>query len=409
MYGGVSLAIYINGIAQEMLRLVRATAPAADRSLQFADRELSPTEKVYRRLAQFAGRLDDERDQAPGPDSPVRTRFVIDVISGTSAGGINGIFLGKALANGQKLDELKRLWIDEGDIQVLINDKVSVSPPLKLQDPPQSLLNSQRMYAKLLKAFIDMDADGVREPQVDELDIFSTTTDIEGVLVPIRLADGIVFERRHRNVFHFEFLGKRFTGKDRDTNDFEADNSPFLAFAARCTSSFPFAFEPMSLCDIDAVLKTTPEFANKTVCHSGSDRWQPFYEEYLQSTGAPSVPFPKRSFGDGGYLDNKPFSYAIDTLVKRHAEVPVKRKLIYVEPAPDHPEDESLRETKPDAIENGIAALVTIPGLRNHSQRSRGRAAAQSGDGPDQTPPRADRTGYRTNRGGTGRQGYSSA
>ncbi len=27
MYGGVSLAIYINGVAQELLRLVRATAP----------------------------------------------------------------------------------------------------------------------------------------------------------------------------------------------------------------------------------------------------------------------------------------------------------------------------------------------------------------------------------------------
>ena len=94
------------------------------------------------------------------------------MISGTSAGGINGIFLGKALANGQNLDGLKRLWIDEGDIQVLINDKVSVSPPLKLQNPPQSLLNSQRLYAKLLKAFIDMDADGVSEPHVDELDIF---------------------------------------------------------------------------------------------------------------------------------------------------------------------------------------------------------------------------------------------
>ena len=27
-YGGVSLAIYINGVAQELFRLVRATAPA---------------------------------------------------------------------------------------------------------------------------------------------------------------------------------------------------------------------------------------------------------------------------------------------------------------------------------------------------------------------------------------------
>lgn len=28
MYGGVSLAVYMNGIAQELLRMVRATAPA---------------------------------------------------------------------------------------------------------------------------------------------------------------------------------------------------------------------------------------------------------------------------------------------------------------------------------------------------------------------------------------------
>jgi hypothetical protein len=37
MYGGVSLAIYINGIAQELLHLVRATAPdPADRTKPLA-------------------------------------------------------------------------------------------------------------------------------------------------------------------------------------------------------------------------------------------------------------------------------------------------------------------------------------------------------------------------------------
>ena len=30
LYGGVSLAIYMNGIAQELLHLVRATAPGTD-------------------------------------------------------------------------------------------------------------------------------------------------------------------------------------------------------------------------------------------------------------------------------------------------------------------------------------------------------------------------------------------
>jgi predicted acylesterase/phospholipase RssA len=58
---------------------------------------------------------------------PVRTRFVIDVLSGTSAGGINAIFLAKALANNQSIEQLKQLWIEEGDITQLLNDSQSVN------------------------------------------------------------------------------------------------------------------------------------------------------------------------------------------------------------------------------------------------------------------------------------------
>jgi len=364
MYGGVSLAIYINGIAQEMLRLVRSTATDETDTLLLADDELSSTERVYRRLAQIAGRHDESGSRiTEDTASPVSARFVIDVISGTSAGGINGIYLGKALANGQRIDALKRLWIDEADIQVLINDKKSVEPPLALQSPPQALLNGQRMYRKLLLAFDGMDQDrGNHHPLVEELDVFATTTDIEGVLVPIRLADGIVYERRHRNVFHFQSADDALVPDDRVTNDFERQNNPFLAFAARCTSSFPFAFEPMRLCDIDAVLDVTPAPGSDSWCRSSDQHWQRFYEAYLRPQGVPSVPFPERSFGDGGYLDNKPFSYAVETLMKRHADIPVERKLMYVEPSPDHPEDAAPKRDKPDAIENSLAALVTIPG-----------------------------------------------
>ena len=81
----------------------------------------------------------------------------MDILSGTSAGGINGIFLAKALANGQDMEELKNLWVTEGDIETLINDKRSIEKPLALQDPPTSLLNSERMYFKLLDAFDGMD------------------------------------------------------------------------------------------------------------------------------------------------------------------------------------------------------------------------------------------------------------
>src|SRR6266404_423694 len=83
MYGGVSLAIYMNGIAQELLHMVRATAPAVGGPLsgkfRWRPEELQGTQRFYRELG---GRL--------------RARFVVDVISGTSAGGINGIFLAKA-------------------------------------------------------------------------------------------------------------------------------------------------------------------------------------------------------------------------------------------------------------------------------------------------------------------------
>ena len=49
LYGGVSLAIYINGIAQELLRMVRGTAKLPD------GEELKGTELIYRELGQIIG------------------------------------------------------------------------------------------------------------------------------------------------------------------------------------------------------------------------------------------------------------------------------------------------------------------------------------------------------------------
>ena len=103
LYGGASLAIYMYGIAEEFLHLVRSTAPAG-----VAPRPASPgrspipsaesTEAVYRKL----GQMLPFGPAATGTRRRVRTRFVVDVISGTSAGGINGVCLAKALANGRR-------------------------------------------------------------------------------------------------------------------------------------------------------------------------------------------------------------------------------------------------------------------------------------------------------------------
>lgn len=375
MYGGVSLAIYINGVAQELLHMVRSTALVntdanSSNSTQIDYDQLSSTERVYRKVSYL---IADEKmgiaaaEEALKSNASIPTRFVIDILSGTSAGGINGIFLAKALANGQDMDQLKELWIQEGDIDRLINDKKSVEQPLALQDPPESLLNSQRMYLELLKAFDGMDrksngkANQGNSSYVNEVDLFVTATDLQGVALPIRLADDVVYERRHRNVMHFIYSKSEVSGEPKDRNDFAAVYNPFLAYAARCTSAFPFAFEPMRLCDIDAIVEKIQGYIRDEKCKSGSDRWQPFFKDYIDPRGVFTVPFPKRSFGDGGYLDNKPFTYATETLSHKHADVPVDRKLIYIEPSPEHPEDETERERKPDAIENVMAALLTLP------------------------------------------------
>ena len=387
MYGGVSLAIYINGIAQELLRLVRATAkagtaPDGSRICLTAksgseNNQLKGTEKVYRKLSHLladkrllaecralAGEAENSKSSKAlverleeivnEHERPINVRFIVDILSGTSAGGINAIYLAKALANEQNIDKLKRLWITEGDIGVLINDKRSVSGlNLDNQEPPQSLLNSRRMYLKLLEALNGMEPpqkkvsdeskNGSNSPYVDEIDLFITTTDIAGMPVQIRLSDTVVYERRHRNVFHFKYASTEASGED-PRNDFDRAYNPFLAFAARCTSSFPFAFEPMKLSDIDDVLASMSGHRARAGQGRDPSRWSAFFPDYRKPSSGQMLPdaaydFTQRAFADGGYLDNKPFSYAIDRLSRRHGGVPADRKLIYVEPSPSHPED----------------------------------------------------------------------
>jgi len=373
LYGGVSLAIYMNGIAQELLHLVRATAPGPEpadggpRLAHVPTSQLRGTERVYRKLGQLLRFGDEPIYEEPAPDAPIRTRFVIDIVSGTSAGGINGVFLAKALANDRSMEDLKALWVQEGDIARLLNDKLSTRDlrGLPYRDPPRSLLNGQRMYRKLLEALEAMEAPQrsrpeCRSPYVEELDLFVTATDIRGLELPLRLADGVVHENRYRSVFRFRYDASA----EQPRNDFHAANNPILAFAARCTSAFPGAFEPMRLEDIDEVLDGFPAFAGDPDVRSGSKRWQAFFADYLprpDGRAASRLPYVKRAFGDGGYLDNKPFGHAIDALSLRRASLHVDRKLLFIEPSPPDLEREPLPEEPPDALENLLAAAVYLP------------------------------------------------
>src|SRR3954452_2547282 len=138
MYGGVSLAVYINGICQELFRAVRGDG-------------------FYKILK-------------PLIDSDI----VVDIISGTSAGGINGLMLGFALANNYQFSDTKALWQEHGDLQRLLQ-RIDMEP-----DDCKSLLNSEKYYReKLADAFRSMSpCKGLGDcpSPVKELDVFITGT-----------------------------------------------------------------------------------------------------------------------------------------------------------------------------------------------------------------------------------------
>ncbi len=388
MYGGVSLAIYIYGVTNELFELACAT-PREGHVLALHDGE--GTRAVYARLARLAsdpalvqryaqalrGRDGDgdassaARMEVAGPplhaapvevwqadwDAGERTRFVIDVIAGTSAGGINGIYLAKALALAQPFSTLRDLWINEGDLGRLLNDEHAadgVVGGLPAQPAgPKSLLSSDRMYRKLLDALDSMQAAGgvADSPLVEDLDLYVTTTDIAGAPVPLRLYDKVVMERRHKQRFHFSYPS-RLEGQPAG-HDFAAGNHAFLAFAARCTSSFPFAFEPMQF---SRVPQLVPSVGANTL-----PSWKPYFDAYEPKVLARDD-WAERPYGDGGYLDNKPFSYVVEALSQRFGDAPAQRKLLYIEPDPERLDAVRGADAPvPNALRNALDALSAIP------------------------------------------------
>jgi patatin-related protein len=390
LYGGVSLAIYMNGVVQELYRLVRATAPASDgKALRWPNDRLRGSESVYRELGQrlIDGQLGAPADGEPGP---VRTRFVVDLLTGASAGGINGVFLAKALARDHALDSLEQLWVDKGDISKLLNDRPS-DAELKGRGvsaaDKSSLLNSKWMYLQLLSAIKNLNPDvrkdvGVNasvqpSPYADALDLWVSTTDLEGRIDTVNTSDapnGAIKERSNRTLLHFAYASDNAAGySPRD--DFRAENDPLLAFAARATSSFPAAFEPARLGDIQEAASALDAGA------SWQQQLEGFFPRYAIGEAE------AHSFADGGYLDNKPFEQIMRTLPLRRSSLPVSRQILYVEPDPGSPPqivlDPKLR--RPDIIATILAVLSTprnetiaddVADIRQFGARGKARQAA---------------------------------
>jgi patatin-related protein len=347
MYGGVSLAIYIHGVAQELLRLARATSGA--------DLTADPVAQIYQRISSLV--RDQDGNRCPG-------RFVIDILSGTSAGGINAVFLAKAIAiRSQDLENLRQTWLDVADMNKLLNTGGTF-------EPKRSLLKGDWMYQQLKIAFEAMNTAATDPEQCykpERLDLFVTTTDLNGATVPIRLADMDVLEKVHKGCFNFRLDNIPLTSEDTDgksldeqlralvRDDFRPDFDALLAFAARCTSSFPVAFAPMKLIDVQPEIGEDA-YKKRKETYESFFSWVPPESLYPQSC----KDLDKRELADGGYLDNKPFGHAIDAMTFRAARLPHQRKLLYVDPFPEVAGDEKCHPHF-DFIENGMAAAMTLP------------------------------------------------
>ncbi len=342
-YGGSSLAIYMHGVTKELHRLVKGSVLAELGRRAHIDPAASDT--VY-------AELFDELAIEEG----VRTLAVVDVIAGTSAGGINGVYLAKALAHNLSQDSLRDLWFTRGDVNQLLKgprflpwwSRLPVLLPFALK---RSIVRGDRMARWLFDALEGMDA-SPREPEEVEtlvpegsmLELFVTITDFYGYDRQVPISEPrLVKDHRHRHGLTFRY---RSGGPD----NFGPVGNGGLAFAARTTSSFPGVFPPVSFADFRKWVPEAKldEFVRRT------------FRLYELAHGDPG----KTQFVDGGVLDNKPFGWAIGSIVRRSADVEVERRLLYLEPDPGEvsvPVPDAPARAAPGTIEAAIGAASGVP------------------------------------------------
>lgn len=326
MNGGVSLAVWIGGVTLELGRVVVG-------------------ESAYGEIQALTG-----------------TTTRIDVICGTSAGGINGAFLAMAMAYhrrdlGPKLALLRNLWVGKGSIGELLRDPFATDS--------RSLLDGDGYFLEELRqAFRTLETRPAISPAEVPIDLVMTTTLLRGL--EREYADD--FGNRIRDVSHratFQFRRGPHLPQDAFT---APDIAHQLALAARSTASFPAAFEP-SYIPIGTATDRPLRADMKDVASFTTSRF----------------------VIDGGVLDNSPIDLALDCIFHQRATGPVRRVLAYVVPDPgttarkgdDDPHKPDKEKDLPELIDVGMASLVQIPSvqsisaqlqqLREHNDKVRAR------------------------------------
>jgi patatin-related protein len=371
LYGGVSLAVYIHGVTREILNLVRAsklfhagrgTPPPADDSTAIYY-------ELFRTLS-----------------SSIDLRVVVDLISGASAGGINGVMLGKALAHDLPLEPHRELWLTNADVTSLSApgsligrvSKAALAPLFdqllirrfgqQVADPETRAKLRQFIQAQWFKPPFSgerfagwmLDACDAMEEQAEKggtllppghrLDLFVTLTDYRGHRHRILLHDPpSVDETEHRRIVSFT-CRRALTGEV--VSEFGPGDAPSLVFAARATASFPGAFPPATIAEMDGIL-------------AARHRPWPSRERFIADKLAVGDPVAAANSGgyfiDGSVVMNKPFSPVIQALGNRPASREVVRRIIYVDPNPHSEAVHRGDQGTPGFFRTILTSLALIP------------------------------------------------
>jgi patatin-related protein len=360
-YGGVSLAIYMHGVTKELFKLVRA-ARAFDSAYEASD--FDPAHWFTgESQVQGAPNYDSETAYFDALAAIAREgdplTVVLDIIAGTSAGGINGVCLARGLAEGRSLNGFRELWLDEGDLVDLLAghalfpwgrgkllSKLAESVTRLGWHPESALLDGDLMSRLLYSALRDMEPAGPPLVRADEsLDLFVTTTNVHGyeTVVPTGAGGISHTDRSYRQLLRFHYDQGQSGPAGADFSDV-----PALAFAARATSSFPGAFPPVSL---GSFLRA-----------SGADEINSgrIAEHFVYGLdyGAEEK---DQWFMDGGVLDNGPFDHVIDAIAAKRADGPTAREIIYLEPDPGAPPGQVAAGPEPTFAKTVWASRITIP------------------------------------------------
>ena len=277
-----------------------------------------------------------------------RTWASIDVVSGTSAGGVNGALLALSQVNANAdLGMLRDLWAEQGQLDNLLR------PPFRGQ--PTSLLQGDEYFLPALtRAMSGLTADF--EPTHQDVDLMITTTLLGGALSVT--TDGLgqrLPQRRHGERFRFS-TSTEMGRTDDFTPERVERTSQAMALAARCTAGFPFAFEPSFVPVHEDASRRSERRRNEP---PGVER--PDMAEWAGWERSPSsmrVSRDRSRFAmDGGVLANTPTREALDAIDRRPARRPMRRIMVLVYPhAPTFDPDDENADPADDA---GRAPTVT--------------------------------------------------